>query len=53
VLERKLLPGTCTDNWQAIRSVEKLIHYEENGYKIIYAHDPDNLPDKVFPEFFK
>ena len=53
VLERRLLPGTCTDNWQAIRSVEKLIHYEENGYKIIYAHDPDNLPDKVFPEFFK
>jgi len=23
VLERSLLPGTCTDNWQAIRAIEK------------------------------
>ena len=52
VLERRLLPGTCTDNWQAIRSVEKLIHLEECGHKIIFAHDPDNLPEKVFPEFY-
>jgi len=52
VMERKLLPGTCTDNWQAIRSVEKLIHLEECGFKIIFAHDPDNLPEKVFPEFY-
>ena len=52
VLERKLLPGTCTDNWQAIRAVEKLIHLEECGHDIIFAHDPDNLPEKVFPEFY-
>lgn len=52
VLERVLLPGTCTDNWQAVRSVEKLIHMQACGYKIIYAHDPDNLPEKNFPEYF-
>ncbi|NLB28971.1 MAG: N-acyl homoserine lactonase family protein [Clostridiales bacterium] len=52
VLERKLLPGTCTDNWQAVRSVEKLVHLEECGYKIIFPHDPDNLPEKVFPEYY-
>lgn len=53
VMERVLLPGTCTDNWQAIRSVEKLIHMEECGYRVIFAHDPDNLPEKQFPEYYK
>lgn len=52
VLERTLLPGTCTDNWQAIRSVRKLQHLESCGYKMIYAHDPDNLPEKNYPEYF-
>ncbi len=52
VMERTLLPGTCTDNWQAIRSVQKLVHMSECGYKMIYAHDPDNLPEKNFPEYF-
>ena len=52
VLERTLLPGTCTDNWQAIRSVQKLQHLEACGYKMIFAHDPDNLPEKNFPEYF-
>lgn len=53
VMERMLLPGTCTDNWQAIRSVEKLNHLAACGYKMIFAHDPDNLPEKVFPECFE
>ncbi len=52
VLERTLLPGTCTDNWQAVRSVQKLQHLAACGYKMIYAHDPDNLPEKNFPEYF-
>jgi glyoxylase-like metal-dependent hydrolase (beta-lactamase superfamily II) len=52
VMERSLLPGTCTDNWQAIRSISKLVHLEACGYKMIYAHDPDNLPEKCFPAFF-
>ncbi len=52
VMECMLLPGTCTDNWQAMRSVEKLRHYEACGYKMIYAHDPDNPPEKSFPEYF-
>ncbi len=52
VMERTLLPGTCTDNWQAVRSVQKLQHLESCGYKMIYAHDPDNLPEKNFPEYF-
>ncbi len=53
VLERTLLPGTCTDNWQAMRSVQKLQHLESCGYKMIYAHDPENLPEKNFPEYFE
>ena len=53
VLERKLLPGTCTDNWQAVHSVEKLLHLQECGYKIIFAHDPENLPEKIYPEYFE
>jgi glyoxylase-like metal-dependent hydrolase (beta-lactamase superfamily II) len=52
VLERTLLPGTCTDNWQAVRSIRKLQHLASCGYKMIYAHDPDNLPEKNFPEYF-
>jgi N-acyl homoserine lactone hydrolase len=53
VLERSLLPGTCTDNWQAMRSVQKLVHLESCGYKMIFAHDPDNLPEKAFPAYFE
>lgn len=53
VLERSLLPGTCTDNWQAVRSVQKLQHLASCGYKMIYAHDPENLPEKDFPEYFE
>lgn len=52
VLERSLLPGTCTDNWQAIRSVQKLQHMAACGYTMIYAHDPDNMPEKQFPAYF-
>lgn len=52
VLERRLLPGTCTDNWQAIRSIEKLLHLERCGCTIICAHDPENLPEKVYPESY-
>jgi N-acyl homoserine lactone hydrolase len=52
VLERSLLPGTCTDNWQAMRSIEKLVHLETCGYKMIFAHDPDNVPEKNFPAYF-
>jgi glyoxylase-like metal-dependent hydrolase (beta-lactamase superfamily II) len=52
VLERSLLPGTCTDNWQAMRSIQKLVHLESCGYKMIFAHDPDNLPSIVFPAYF-
>jgi N-acyl homoserine lactone hydrolase len=26
VMERLLLPGTCTDNWAAVNSVKKLVH---------------------------
>ena len=51
-LERQLLPGTCTDNWQAIRSIQKLGHLAACGYNMIYVHDPENLPEKVFPAFF-
>lgn len=52
VMERSLLPGTCTNNWQAMRSIQKLVHMEQCGYKMIYAHDPDNLPLVKFPEYF-
>jgi N-acyl homoserine lactone hydrolase len=51
-LERSLLPGTCTDNWQAMRAVQKLQHLEACGYKMIFAHDPENTPEKNFPEYF-
>ena len=53
VVERKLLPGTCTDNWQAMRSIEKLRHLEACGCKLIFAHDPENLPERNFPEYFE
>lgn len=53
VMERTLLPGTCTDNWQAMRAIQKLVHMESCGYRMIYAHDPENLPEKNFPEFFE
>jgi glyoxylase-like metal-dependent hydrolase (beta-lactamase superfamily II) len=52
VLERTLLPGTCTDNWQAVRSIQKLNHLASCGYKMIFAHDPENLPEKIFPDYF-
>jgi glyoxylase-like metal-dependent hydrolase (beta-lactamase superfamily II) len=52
VMERLLLPGTCTDNWAAVNSVKKLVHMEECGYTMIYAHDPDNPPEKVFPDYW-
>jgi len=50
-LDKSLLPGTCTDNWQAVRSIQKLKHLEDSGYKVIFAHDPDNLPSRTFPEY--
>ena len=51
VLDRMLLPGTCTDNWQAVRSIQKLRHLEECGHTLIFAHDPENLPERNFPEY--
>jgi len=51
-LERKLLPGTCTDNWQAVRSIEKLQYLQSIGHTLIFAHDPENLPKRRFPEYF-
>lgn len=51
-LDKNLLPGTCTDNWQAIRSNQKLQQLQRCGYTIIYAHDPENKPSKCFPEFY-
>jgi hypothetical protein len=35
-----------------VRSIRKLQHLASCGYKMIYAHDPDNLPEKNFPEYF-
>ncbi len=52
VLERSLLPGTCTDNWQAMRSIQKLNHLQACGCMMIFAHDPDNLPEKSFPDYY-
>lgn len=53
VLERTLLPATYIDSWQAVRSIRKLQHLESCGYKMIYAHDPENLPERNFPEYFE
>ena len=49
VLEKTLLPATYIDSWQAVRSIRKLQHLESCGYKMIFAHDPENLPEKNFP----
>ena len=51
-LDSNLLPGTCTDNWAAIRALDKLRHMEACGYKLLFAHDPDNLPEKLAPDFY-
>lgn len=53
VMDRLLLPGTCSNNAQAIRSLEKLKSLENSGYQLIFAHDPDNMPQKLFPEYFE
>jgi len=53
VVERNLLPGTCNNNQQAIRSLEKLRSLENRGHKLIFAHDPENMPERLFPEYFE
>ena len=52
VIDKKLVPGTCADTLEAMRSIDKLLHLEATGHKLIIAHDPKNMPEKVFPEYF-
>ena len=52
-LDRTLLPGTCTDNRQAVRSIQKLKRLEDCGYTIVFPHDPDNPPSRAFPDYIE
>jgi glyoxylase-like metal-dependent hydrolase (beta-lactamase superfamily II) len=51
-LERTI-PRGYTDSWQAVRSIQKLNHLASCGYKMIFAHDPENPPEKVYPQYFE
>jgi glyoxylase-like metal-dependent hydrolase (beta-lactamase superfamily II) len=46
-------PRGFTDSWQSVRSLQKLKHLASCGYKMIFAHDPENPPEKVCPQYFE
>ena len=50
-LDRDLLPGSCTDPWRALRSLEKLRRYERGGYKLFFMHDPD-IEYRLSPKYY-
>ncbi len=52
-LERTFLSRFIVDSWQAVRSIQKLNHLASCGYKMIFAHDPENPPEKVYPQYFE
>lgn len=38
-LDNDIQPGTCTNTWFAMQSLQKLKHLRECGYKLLYGHD--------------
>jgi glyoxylase-like metal-dependent hydrolase (beta-lactamase superfamily II) len=52
-LDDDILPGTCSNNWFAMRSLEKLRHLETEGYKLFFGHDLDQEKElKLVPEYY-
>ena len=40
------------DSWAAVRSIQKLRHLYDLGYKFLFAHDVGHTPDKLAPEYY-
>lgn len=52
-LEDKVLPGLATDSWAAMRTLDRLQHYEEIGYTLFFGHDPEQAKCiKLSPEYY-
>ena len=49
ILDSGIFRRLAVDGWQATRSVQKIKHLADCGCKVIFAHDPDVLPEKEAP----
>jgi len=52
MLDRGFAGRPCYDGWQWVESLRKLKHLADCGYKMLYAHDADNTPEKIAPEYY-
>lgn len=53
-LEKKIQPGVCTNNWDALYSIQKIRHYQQMGYTVWFGHEPSQEAElKLAPEFYE
>ncbi len=53
ILDRGFSGRPSADVWQETRSIRKIKQLEEQGCRILFAHDPDNTPEKEYPLYFE
>ena len=52
MLDRGFSGRPFTNSLQEVRALRKIKHMADSGYQIFYAHDPENLHEKLYPQYY-
>ena len=52
ILDRGFSGRPGVDSYQEVRSLQKLRHLADSGYKVFFAHDPKNPHEKLAPQYY-
>ncbi|MBR3397441.1 MAG: N-acyl homoserine lactonase family protein [Lachnospiraceae bacterium] len=53
IMERGFSGRPSADGWAETRSIRKVRDLAAAGCKVLFAHDPDNTPDKEYPRYYE
>lgn len=53
-IDSNIQPGTCSNTWYAMQSIQKLKHLRECGYTLLYGHDVEQERELLLsPKYYE